>query len=59
MSDITQQPARLTYEDVQIRPAEESDRISMEAIAAETWEGHDYLPKVLTNGLQMIVVYLA
>lgn len=63
MSDITQQPARLTYEDVQIRPAEVSDRISMEAIAAGTWEGHDYLPKVLDqwfaddSGIFSVMVY--
>lgn len=47
MSDITQQQTRLTYEDVQIRSAEESDREAMLMIAEGTWDGRDYLPHVL------------
>lgn len=32
---------------INIRPAQPSDRAALEAIAAQTWEGSDYLPRVL------------
>jgi len=34
-----------------IRRAEEADRLGIEAIAARTWDGHDYLPRVIDTWL--------
>ncbi len=34
-----------------IRPAEERDRAPLEAIAAQVWDGHDYLPHVFDEWL--------
>ncbi|MCD4684821.1 MAG: GNAT family N-acetyltransferase [Anaerolineae bacterium] len=42
----TQTPA-FTRSDVQIRAARADDRVALEAIAGQIWEGHDYLPRVL------------
>lgn len=36
-----------TRADLAIRPAQHADRAALEAIAAQIWEGHDYLPRVL------------
>ncbi len=36
-----------TRADLIIRPAQPSDRAALEAIAAQIWEGNDYLPRVL------------
>ncbi len=37
--------------DVTIRPAEHSDRPALEAIAARTWGGDDYLPQLIDSWL--------
>lgn len=37
--------------DLAIRPAREGDRAAIEAIAAQVWDGHDYLPQVLEEWL--------
>jgi RimJ/RimL family protein N-acetyltransferase len=38
-----------TRADLSIRPAQPADRPALEAIARQTWDGDDYLPRVLTN----------
>jgi GNAT superfamily N-acetyltransferase len=38
---------RFSRNELEIRPAAQSDRPEIEAIAAQTWEGNDYLPNVL------------
>ena len=38
-------------EQISIRRAQESDRRALELIAARTWEGHDYLPEVISDWL--------
>lgn len=35
--------------DLIIRPAQEDDRAALEAIAAQIWEGDDYLPRVIDD----------
>ena len=41
-------PAKtFTRSDLKIRPAQPSDRAALEAIAAQIWDGDDYLPLVL------------
>jgi GNAT superfamily N-acetyltransferase len=44
-------PVALRSDDVILRRAHESDRAALESIASRTWEGHDYLPQVLTDWL--------
>lgn len=44
-------PIAFRPDDVFCRPAAEADRAALESIAARTWEGHDYLPQVLTEWL--------
>lgn len=41
------QPLTTTRLDIVIRAADPADRPALEAIAAQTWEGRDYLPRVL------------
>lgn len=47
MTMTTRQPelATLTRADLTIRPARPEDRAAIEAIAAQVWDGHDYLPE--------------
>ncbi|MGQ9851090.1 MAG: GNAT family N-acetyltransferase [Aggregatilineaceae bacterium] len=40
-----------TRADLVIRPAQPSDREALEAIAAQIWDGNDYLPRVLDTWL--------
>lgn len=42
---------RIKRSDLIIRPATEADRPALEAIAAEVWDGDDYLPRVLDTWL--------
>jgi ribosomal protein S18 acetylase RimI-like enzyme len=39
----------LTRADLSIRPAQPADRPALEAIARQTWDGDDYLPRVLED----------
>lgn len=41
-----------TRDDVTIRPAVSEDREALEAIAAQTWDGSDYLPQVFNTWLE-------
>ena len=43
--------ARSTRTDLVIRPARTEDRAALEAIAAQIWEGDDYLPRVFDEWL--------
>ena len=43
------QDQTFTRADLSIRPAQPADRPALEAIARQTWDGDDYLPRVLTN----------
>lgn len=43
---------RFTRDDVEIRLAVQGDRGAIERIAAQTWEGRDYLPRVLEQWFQ-------
>jgi RimJ/RimL family protein N-acetyltransferase len=43
------QPTTFSPADLVIRPAGPADRAALEAIAAQTWNGHDYLPLVLDD----------
>ncbi len=38
--------------DLRIRAASEADRAQLEAIAAQTWDGDDYLPRVIDDWLK-------
>jgi ribosomal protein S18 acetylase RimI-like enzyme len=40
-----------TRADLTIRPAQPADRLALEAIARQTWDGDDYLPQVLEDWL--------
>lgn len=40
-----------TRSDLLIREAQPADRAALEAIAAQTWEGNDYLPRVIDEWL--------
>ena len=42
-------PPISTRSDLQIRPAQPGDRAALEAIAAQIWDGDDYLPRVLDD----------
>lgn len=39
-------PKTTTRDDLRIRPADAADRPALEQIAAQVWEGRDYLPRV-------------
>lgn len=43
--------ARLNRAAFEIRPAVKADRPAIEAIAAQIWDGHDYLPRVFDDWL--------
>lgn len=47
MRETTQPPPALTRDDVVIRPAAPDDRSQILQIAAQIWDGDDYLPQVL------------
>jgi GNAT superfamily N-acetyltransferase len=38
-----------TRSDLEIRPAQPGDRAGLEAIAAQVWDGNDYLPRVMDS----------
>ncbi|MBI5961581.1 MAG: GNAT family N-acetyltransferase [Chloroflexi bacterium] len=40
-----------TRAELRIRPAQPEDRLAIEAIAAQTWDGEDYLPRVINQWL--------
>ncbi len=43
---------RFTRDDVEIRLAKEADQDAIKRIASQTWEGRDYLPRVLDQWFQ-------
>ena len=54
MNNEEQTPSRATRSvrtDLVIRPARAEDRAALEAIAAQTWDGADYLPRVFDDWL--------
>ncbi len=51
MAEDLASPTTTTRPDLQIRPARPEDRAALEAIAAQIWEGDDYLPRVIDEWL--------
>lgn len=46
---VQPQPQTFIRSAINVRPAQLSDRAALEAIAAQIWEGDDYLPRVLDS----------
>ena len=60
---MTTQTMSIQREKIHIRAVQEADQSALEALVAEIWDGHDYLPKVFTqwlhdeNGFFDVLVY--
>jgi GNAT superfamily N-acetyltransferase len=51
MTDQVQAPMVFSRDDIVLRTVREADRAQIEAIAAQVWEGRDYLPLVFDDWL--------